>query len=861
MKLLKNMKIRFKLLNGFIIVALIAGAIGVVGIASLDDMADADYELYEKGALGLVHVNTIYTSFEKIRSLYRDMVYKSDIKEISELIEKRKALSEAIDKSVVEYEKTIKNDVGRREFENFKKVLAEFNNNVTLVEMEAMSNDDANGYNTIYKSNFSSIVSNLENLTNELNLQKIAAVKESIDHNQELKYTASLSLTLLVILGILFAIMLGYLIAKNITSINNSIVSEINRVSEEVIKGNLNTRADNEKINFEFQAITTGFNQTVSSLVGLLDAMPTPAMIVDNNLTIRYMNNIGAQLGAKTSAQVVGIKCYDHFKTGDCKTSKCACAKAIKNNENASSETDAHPNGLNLEIAYSAMPLKDLAGNVVGAFEVVSDQTEVKKAMRKAEKIGKYQTAEAEKLTRGLENMAKGNLNFSLKTDEADEETLQAKQMFDVINTAVNNSIDAINLLISDANMLAQSAIDGKLATRADVTKHYGDFRKIVEGVNNTLDAVIGPLNMAALYVDRIAKGDLPQKINDNYNGDFNAIKNNLNVLIDALYLVTDSAKKLSSGDLDVKISLRSENDELLKALSEMVAKLTTIVTEVYSAAQNVADGSLAISSSAQQMAQGANEQASSVEEVSSSIEEMSSIIEQNTDNAQQTEKIAIKAANDISEGNKSVGITIDAMREIAEKITVITAIAEKTDLLAINAAIEAARAGEHGEGFAVVAAEVRKLAELSQDAAKEITKVARDSVKIAEKSGDQLKSIVPDIQNTAKLVQEIAAASIEQKAGTKQINSAINQLNTIAQQNASSAEELSSSSEELTSQADQLKDVISFFKISQQTGNYEKMKSVKKSTTRLQSKNQNFHEIDMKSGGSNSKDEFFESF
>jgi methyl-accepting chemotaxis protein len=446
------------------------------------------------------------------------------------------------------------------------------------------------------------------------------------------------------------------------------------------------------------------------------------------------------------------------------------------------------------------------------------------------------------------DNVSKGDLR-----DLAELEKIGNRCENDMLMPAYVKMLNAIKSLIEDANMLADASVEGRLKTRADASKHNGDFRKIIEGVNNSLDAVIGPLTVTADYIDKISKGALPAKITDNYNGDFNLIKINLNTLIDALQLVTKSTMQVAAGNLDVTITKRSDQDELLHALSEMIKVNTLVVNDikriangdltvelkprsdkdemlkelanmveqlrstvsiVNTTADYVSEGSLEISSSAQELSQSANEQASSVEEVSSSIEEMASIIDQNTDNAKQTEKISVKAATDINEGNKAVEVTIAAMKDIAQKIVIITAIAEKTDLLAINAAIEAARAGEQGEGFAVVAAEVRKLAETSQEAAKEITKVAQSSVAIAEKSGELLRQIVPDIQNTSKLVQEIAAASLEQTSGTKQINAAITQMNSLSQQNASSAEELAASSEELTSQAAQLKDVISFFKI-----------------------------------------------
>jgi len=193
-------------------------------------------------------------------------------------------------------------------------------------------------------------------------------------------------------------------------------------------------------------------------------------------------------------------------------------------------------------------------------------------------------------------------------------------------------------------------------------------------------------------------------------------------------------------------------------------------------------------------------------------MEEMSSNIKQNADNAHQTEKIALKAAEDAREGGKSVTETVAAMKEIATKISIVEEIARQTNLLALNAAIEAARAGEHGKGFAVVASEVRKLAERSQTAAAEIRELSASSVEVAEKAGEMLTRIVPDIQKTAELVQEINAASNEQNTGTEQINKAIQQLDQVIQQNASSTEEIASTAEELSSQAEQLHDSIGFF-------------------------------------------------
>ncbi|MBF0309376.1 MAG: HAMP domain-containing protein [Magnetococcales bacterium] len=280
-------------------------------------------------------------------------------------------------------------------------------------------------------------------------------------------------------------------------------------------------------------------------------------------------------------------------------------------------------------------------------------------------------------------------------------------------------------------------------------------------------------------------------------------------------------ARSVAEGDLTavVEVDQKDEIGQLAEALREMVTKLRSVVTEVRQAADNVASGSQEMNSSAQGLSDGASEQAASVEETSSSMEQMSGNIQQNTDNAQQTEKIARQAAQDAEEGGRSVGEAVAAMKEIASKIAIIEEIARQTNLLALNAAIEAARAGEHGKGFAVVAAEVRKLAERSQTAASEISTLSASSVMVAERTGEIISRLVPDIRKTAELIQEIASASREQNTGASQINKAIQQLDRVIQQNAGAAEEMAATAEELSSQSDNLAQSISFFRIGDSRG------------------------------------------
>ncbi|MGD9993190.1 MAG: methyl-accepting chemotaxis protein [Salinivirgaceae bacterium] len=287
-------------------------------------------------------------------------------------------------------------------------------------------------------------------------------------------------------------------------------------------------------------------------------------------------------------------------------------------------------------------------------------------------------------------------------------------------------------------------------------------------------------------------------------------------------------AKEMAEGNLmaEVSCNTRDEIGELCAALSDMAIRLRNIVNEIIGSADNIAAASMEMSSTSQSLAQGSANQASAAEEISASMEQMSSIILQNTDNSKQTEAISTKAVQSIKDGNQSTTVAVNSMNEIAEKIKIINDIALQTNILALNAAVEAARAGEHGKGFAVVAAEVRKLAERSKVAADEINELSGSGVSISKQAGIQLAELVPEIERTAMLVQEITAASQEQSAGSDQINNAIQQLSSVTQQNAAASEELASSSEELASQAEQLKDLIRFFKVShkQETSQIKKV-------------------------------------
>ncbi|HSA13955.1 MAG TPA: methyl-accepting chemotaxis protein [Spirochaetota bacterium] len=283
----------------------------------------------------------------------------------------------------------------------------------------------------------------------------------------------------------------------------------------------------------------------------------------------------------------------------------------------------------------------------------------------------------------------------------------------------------------------------------------------------------------------------------------------------------SDILQSLSTGDLTARYQGAIRDDEIgqmITALNEMTIRLSETVNNIVMSSQALTGASSEISATADSLSQGANEQAANVEEITSSLEEIGATISQNAQNAKETDVIAQRTSSQAEKGGKAVDDTIEAMKQIAQRISIVEDIAYQTNLLALNAAIEAARAGEHGKGFAVVAGEVRKLAENSQQAAQEISSLATNSLGIADTAGSLIREIITDIKKTATLVQEITTASEEQDTGVNQITLGMDQLNTVTQHSASTSEELAATAGILDQHAKQLHDAVSYFSVEKKT-------------------------------------------
>jgi len=624
----------------------------------------------------------------------------------------------------------------------------------------------------------------------------------------------------------------------------NGLVNESVLLSKAAVEGFLEKRGESDKFFGDYKKIINGMNQSIDAIVGHIDSIQTPVMVVDKEFNIRYLNKAGCGVVGKTQEEVIGNKCFNLFKTSDCNTGKCAVAQAMQKNTIVTETTDAHPNGLDLIIEYTGVPVKDNDGKIIGGLEVVFDKTEVSKAVEDAELkveflnkiptpvmvidksynieymnpaaagavgmtqqsvVGKkcydfFKTGDCQNSKCALGRaMNEDKVITSDTVAQLPSGPLPIRYFGAPLKNASGETIGALEYVLdiskemdvtNGIKTLAQAAEEGRLDERADTTKFEGNYKSIVEAVNKTIVNLVEPMKEAAEVMSKIADKDITARVTGDYKGQLEEFKNDINI---------------AATNLD-----------------DAMQKIAASVEQVASASNEVAKGS-------QQLAEGSNEQASSIEEVSSSLEEMSSMTQQNSDNSNQAKTLADGAHKAAVEGKNNMDQMSEAILKIKESsdqtskiVKTIDEIAFQTNLLALNAAVEAARAGEAGKGFAVVAEEVRNLAQRSAEAAKNTSQLIEESVenadqgvKITKVAADGLASIVESVKKTNDLISEIAAASKEQAVGIDQVSTAVQQMNKVTQDNASSSEESASAAEEMSSQAVSMQAMIDEFKLS----------------------------------------------
>jgi methyl-accepting chemotaxis protein len=574
----------------------------------------------------------------------------------------------------------------------------------------------------------------------------------------------------------------------------NALVEDSLMLSKAAVEGKLATRADPGKHQGDYRKIVVGVNATLDAVIGPL------------NVAATYVDSI-----AKGD---IPKKITDSYN-GD--------FNLIKNNLNLCIDT------VNALVEDSLMLSKAaVEGKLATRADASKHQGDYRKIVEGVNAtldavIGPLNVAAAY-----VDNIAKGDIPKKI-TDSYNGD-------FNLIKNNLNLCIDTVNALVADALMLSKAAVEGKLATRADPGKHQGDYRKIVEGVNATLDAVIGPLNVAASYVDSIARGDIPRKITDSYNGDFNLIKNNLNLCIDSVNaLVEDSLmlskaavegklatradankhlgdyrkivegvnktldlvidpinetiavmKKLAEGDLTTYIesAYAGDFDTLKQAISASLDSFNDIIGQVNIAVDQVAEGAQQVSQASQSLSQGATEQASSLEEITSSITEISSQTKQNTESAIQVNGLAKKAKSNAEQGNQQMQTLVAAMTDINKSADEINKIVKTIDdisfqinLLALNANVEAARAGKYGKGFAVVAEEVRNLAVRSANSVKDTTRMVEETITNINRGNSLVEVTAKQLVDIVEGASQVAVLAEEVATAGKEQTQGLEQI------------------------------------------------------------------------------------
>jgi methyl-accepting chemotaxis protein len=769
MKWFNNLKIGKRIISGFLVVALVSVMVGVLGISNLKQANNNADSMYANNLLSLLPLNDTVVSFAKIRTTIRDEIIDPNPSNYDNYETTMKQQEDLMNKSLNDYSKNISSNEEQVTYDQLKPLIDQFPQIIAKIVPLARANKNEEAMSVLHKELTPVNNKIIELIQKEFDINAAQAKKLNQDSNSNANNNTILMIGI-ILLGLIISGGFGLFISRGISNPLKKLVDAANKIAEgdmdlkvdatskdeigilmvafskmvgtltallnetdklvvETQEGKLGTRGNAKAFAGSWGTLVGGINNLMNTLVGHLDAMPSPVMLIDKDFNIVYMNKNGSELLSTTQKQLIGTKCYDNFKTSDCKTGNCACAMSMQQGQKVSREAAAHPNGMNLDILYTASPLKDGKNQVIGAMEMIVDQTAVMNAARVSKKQAKYQEKETAKLLVNIENLAQGKLQCNSKIEPTDEDTNSIGEMFSNIYGSFEESLNAMSSYVKDtANVLTE-----------------------------------------------ISKGNLDLSITGDYKGDFVEIKSSVNSIIDSLNEVlsdmNNASGQVAAGARQVSDSaqaLSQGSTEQASALEELTASMEEISTETKHNATNATQAN-ELALAAKEEATKGNDQMKGMLKAMDDINEGSGnifkIIKVIDEIAFQTNILALNAAVEAARAGqhgKGFAVVAEEVRNLAAR----SANAAKETTALIEGSIKKVEGGTKIANDTAVA--------LSQ-IVEEVTKVTNLVGEIAIASNEQslgINQVNQGILQVSDVVQTNSATSEESAAASEELSS-----------------------------------------------------------------------------------------